>query len=532
MFDSRLRAILDLSVPRARLDAGRHEYDGTVQDLSLSGVREALRRLGGSPYADEHDEAHVSAAEQALRVRFGELELHRVNPMWHVENLELDCYDRDYAPAADRAEARRLHLSQWPDAVDAAVRSLDRMPAAVAQAVLPSARGLSAYLPAAASTRPEAADARRALDRFLAHLESAATPSSPSSQPTSRRMPPADSPTSTPTSRRVPPFDGEVLGEDGLARLLGASEAVDVDLGRLAARADAERDRLRAMLADACDRLAPDQTIAETLDRLDDDHPTAADLVERTRELVGTVLDWTRDSGLVPVDDGTCEVGTTPASQPWQVATMTSAAPYEPDAPSWFRVTPPPSDWPAGERDAWLRTYSRPQLMNIAIHEVAPGHFSHGRALRRVTGDVRRSLHSSAFSEGWAHYCEELALEQGFGDGDPAFAAAVARDGLLRVTRLACTIGLHTGEMTLDEAAHRMVTDAYVHPAMAHQRAARGLFDPTMGEYTWGKLVILDIREQAQKTWGAGFSLPRFHKALLDLGSAPLGLLPTAIERG
>src|SRR4051812_254783 len=129
--DGRLRALCDLMVPTAREEAGRHEYDGVVQDLSPDGVRRALAALGpgdARPYPDGHDEAHTLAAEEASRVAFGELALHRSNPLHHVANLDLACYDRDYAPAEDRAAARATHLTGWPDAVDAALAALDRVP--------------------------------------------------------------------------------------------------------------------------------------------------------------------------------------------------------------------------------------------------------------------------------------------------------------------------------------------------------------------------------------------------------------------
>ncbi|KWX09933.1 hypothetical protein TR74_06660, partial [Carbonactinospora thermoautotrophica] len=88
-------------VPEVREYSGLHEYDGMVQDLSPDGVRAALRRLGGDPLDDPHDEAHLSAFENALRFQFGELELHRRNPLVHLGNLDLSSYDREYAPAEE-----------------------------------------------------------------------------------------------------------------------------------------------------------------------------------------------------------------------------------------------------------------------------------------------------------------------------------------------------------------------------------------------------------------------------------------------
>lgn len=494
--DERLKAICDLSVPSARERAGRHEYDGVPQDLSPSGVRAGLAALGGPGYPDRHDEALALAAEHTLRVSFGELELHRSNPLWHIANLELTCYDREYAAEAERAEARRAHLAAWPDAVDAAVTALDRVPAPVAAAALPAARGLATGVhdPAALG----------ALDRLVAHLEDAAGNGEPTA----------------------------ALGASALTALLSATEALDVDLTDLVTRAELERKRLRQLLDESCRRIDPDAPSERTVRALLADRPTPDQLLGETAALVAEVIAWTAEQGLVPYDDGECLVGPTPPSQPWQVAAMVPAAPGEPDTPSRFYVTLPGPEWPEQDREQWLSLYARSFLPVIAVHEVAPGHFSHGRALRRVASPVRRTWLSDAFTEGWAHYTEELALEQGFRSADPGFPVAVARDGLLRITRLICLIGLHGGDLSVADATRRFTEDAFLEGRTATRAVHRLLLDPLCGGYAWGKLAIRDLRDQARERWGAGFSLRRFHTALFDLGAPPLGLLDTALERG
>jgi hypothetical protein len=134
----RLRAVWDMSVTEIREYCGRHEYDGRIQNLSPAGVRAGLSRLaetaGDGRLDDDHDEAHLAVFERATQVRFGDLELHRSNPYFHIGNMDLACYDREYAPRADRERARAAHLAAWPEAVDAAIASLDRVPAPVGQA--------------------------------------------------------------------------------------------------------------------------------------------------------------------------------------------------------------------------------------------------------------------------------------------------------------------------------------------------------------------------------------------------------------
>jgi len=496
--DKRLRALADLDVAEAREGNGRHEYDGIAQDLSPDAIRRGLDALGNGPvYDDPHDEAHVAAFERRARVTFGELELHRRNPVMHVGNLDLACYDRDYAPAAERAAAKASHLAAWPDAIDATIAALDAVPAPIAEASLGAAAGLAAGLDPDEHPAALAAHAR-----LVGHLENAAATSDVPVQ----------------------------LGADGLTALLSGAEALDVDLSALADAGEAEVTRLAALLDDACARIAPGQPTPVTVAQLLADHPDLDGVLAEARAVTDEVLAWSNASGLMPPTDGVCLVGPAPESRRWSMAMMDWAAPYETDAPSWYHVTPPDPGWPATEQAEWLSVFNRSSLPAITVHEVAPGHFTHSRALRRLDSDVRRMLLSDAFVEGWAHYVEELALEEGFRAGDPRFAAGVALEALIRAVRLLCAIGLHTGALTVAEATQRFTDQAFLSGAAAASEARRGTFDPTYGRYTWGKLVIRDLRQRARAV--PGYTARGFHDALLALGAPPLGLIGSALVLG
>jgi hypothetical protein len=499
--NQRLRALCDLSMGSAREYVGRHEYDGRIEDLSPEGVRAGLARLGGPPLDDAHDEAHLAAFERLARLELGELELHRVNPLYHVAALDVSSYDREYAPAAERAEARRRHLAAWPEAVDAALEALDRVPAPVAVSLLGAAKGLTADVDLDGAD-PVVERALAAHGRLLAHLEAAATDGPPDA----------------------------ALGRGPLERLLGTGEALEVDLGRLEERADAERDRLRAVLDEACGRLAPGRPTAEVVDGLLTDHPDTGGVLAEAQDMTAESIAFTLDHDLVPGLDGECLVAPAPPSRRWALAMMSWAAPYEPDTASRYYISPPDPAWPDAEQDDWLKVFSRTTLPAITVHEVAPGHFAHGRRLRQLGSDVRRTLHSPAFVEGWAHYGEEVCLEEGFRADDPRFAAGIALEALQRVTRLAVSIGTHAGTMSVEDGAARFEADAFCYGPAARAEAARATFDPTYGRYTWGRLEILRLRDQARAAWGAGFTLSRFHDALLRLGSPPLGLMPAALD--
>jgi hypothetical protein len=504
----RVRAWCDLNVAEVREAAGRHEYDGTIQDLSPEGVRAGLAalaaaRTAAAPLADPYDEAHLAAFEASAEVVYGDLQLHRGNPLFHLGEMDVACYDRDYAPEPVREAARTAHLGRWPQAADHAIAALDRLSSPVASSLVGAVRGLAAGIPP--GTEPALREAALAAHaRLTGHVEQAAATGAPDA----------------------------ALGSAALTSLLSSAEATTVDLGRLAEEADGERDRLRARLAEDCARIDATRPALDVARELVRDHPDGAGVIEAARTWTQRAIDFTRDHDLVPDSDGQCLVGLAPESRRWAMAMMSWNAPGEPEGPSWFHITPPDPSWPERETEEWLEVFSDTTLPGITVHEVAPGHFSHGRALRRAAGEVRATLQSSAFIEGWAHYAEELCVEEDFGAGDPRFAIGVWLEALVRVSRLACAIGVHTAGMTVPEAARRFEADTHLSGPAALSEAARATFDPTYGRYTWGKLEILKLRERARKEWGAGFTLRRFHTAMMSLGSPPLGLLGTAVERG
>jgi uncharacterized protein (DUF885 family) len=320
------------------------------------------------------------------------------------------------------------------------------------------------------------------------------------------------------------------LGAPALARLLGPAESMPVDLGRLEERADSERDRLRARLNEACERLSPGVTPSQLVRELLRDHPGEQGIYAAARETIDEATAFVIDNDLLPPPGGACEVGPAPPSRRWAAAMMYWTGPFEDDAPARYYVSPPDESWDEEAKHEWLAVFSATMGPAVTVHEVTPGHFAHGRMLRQlVRGDVRRSLFSEAFVEGWACYAGELMVEQGFRADDPRFAIGVYLDALVGVTGLAAALGIHQGTMTVDDATARFEADAFLLGPAARSEATRATYDPTYGRYTWGKLEIMSLRDQALAAWGTKFSLRRFHEALLTLGAPPLGTMGDAL---
>jgi hypothetical protein len=502
MPDRRLKAVWDVNVPVIRELAGVHDYDGVVMDLSPSGRKAALARLGpcspGERLADRHDESHLRAVEQAARAE-AEAEILQWNPLPHIQNLDLSCYDREYAPEPQRRRAREAHLAQWPAAVDASLESLQAVPAPVASALAGAVSGLAAGING--TTGAETA-ALAAHGRLLGRIHEAAASGNPDAS----------------------------LGAAALARLLGHAESMPADLGRLEERADRERDRLRTRLNEACQRLSPGVPPARLVPELLRDHPGEEDIYDAARQMIQEATAFVIGNDLLPPPGGACQVGPAPPSRRWAAAMMYWTGPFEDDSPARYYLSPPEESWDEQARHEWLAVFSATMGPAVTVHEVTPGHFAHGRMLRQlVLGDVRRSLFSEAFTEGWACYAEELMVEQGFRADDPRFAIGVYLNALTGVTGLAAVLGIHQGTMTVEEATDRFEADAFLPGPAAKSEAIRAAYDPACGRYTWGKLEIISLREQARAAWGTTFSLRRFHEALLTLGAPPLGTMGDAL---
>lgn len=504
MPDRRLKAVWDVKVPVIRELAGVHEYDGVVMDLSPGGRKAALGRLGPSSpderLADRHDEGHLSAAEQAAHTE-AEAEILQWNPLPHIENLDTSCYDREYAPQPQRRRAREAHLAQWPEAVDASLESLRAVPAPVAGALVQAVRGLAEGINGTTDIEVAALEAH---GRLLRRIQDAAASGNPDAS----------------------------VGAAALGRLLGHAESMPIHLGRLEERADQERDRLRTRLKEACERLSPGATPSRLVPELLRDHPGEAGIHAAARETIDQATAFVIDNQLLPPPGGACEVGPAPPSRRWAAAMMYWTGPFEDDAPARYYVSPPDESWDEQAKHDWLAVFSATMGPAVTVHEVTPGHFAHGRMLRQlVRGDVRRSLFSEAFVEGWAHYAEELMVDQGFRADDPRFAIGVYLNALVGVTGLACALGIHQKTMTVDDATARFEADAFLLGPAARSEATRATYDPTYGRYTWGKLEIMSLRDQAQAAWGTTFSLRGFHEALLALGAPPLGTMGDALLR-
>jgi uncharacterized protein (DUF885 family) len=186
-------------------------------------------------------------------------------------------------------------------------------------------------------------------------------------------------------------------------------------------------------------------------------------------------------------------------------------------------------DWDAKHKEEHLRLYNRYVVALIDIHEAYPGHYLQFLYAPRFPTKTRKLVHSGSNSEGWAHYAEQMMVDQGFGGGDPKIRMAQLQEALLRDCRYVVGVKLHTKGMTVEEGTKVFVEKAFQEPANAFEEARRGAFNPTYLYYTLGKLEIQQLRDEYLAKRGG--DLKGFHDAFVVQGALPIPLVRRILLR-
>jgi uncharacterized protein (DUF885 family) len=209
---------------------------------------------------------------------------------------------------------------------------------------------------------------------------------------------------------------------------------------------------------------------------------------------------------------------------------MDTPGPFEKVATeAYFYMTLPDPSWPKSEQDDFMSQWYKSSISNVSVHEVWPGHYVQFLYAKDYPSDVRKVFGAASNFEGWAHYCEQMMLDEGLHADDPHYRLAQVQDALLRDVRFIVGIKLHTQGMTVEQAQDMFVKDAYQPKPVAESEAKRGTSDATYGYYTMGKLMILKLRDDYKAKMGDAYSLKDFHDAFIKLGPLPLPLIRKAM---
>lgn len=329
------------------------------------------------------------------------------------------------------------------------------------------------------------------------------------------------------------------IGPENYRKMLRYNELLEADPDSILAMGMQQIAKEKAEFAEAAHIIDPAKSSAEVFSTLQAEHPTANGLIDATRRQCESIRQFLLDKQVITVpSEVRATVTKTPEYMVGATAAMNTPGPFEKPAASeaYYYVTPPKKDWTPKQSDEWLRQFNRYATEIVSIHEAYPGHYVQFLHLNASKASrIRKIFASYAFVEGWAHYTEQMMIEQGFGNRDKKTAAkykmAQLSESLLRYCRLVSSIQEHTHGWTVKQSTQFFMDNCFYGEKPAFEEARRGTFDPGYLSYSLGKLQILALREELKKKQGDQFNLKNFHDALLAQGMPPISVLRSVLLR-
>jgi uncharacterized protein (DUF885 family) len=317
--------------------------------------------------------------------------------------------------------------------------------------------------------------------------------------------------------------DSFALGPSLFSKMLDVCEHVDLPLAELETIGKQDLERNLAALKEACAQYAPGKSVKDCIMMEEMDKPAGDLLVaaqKQLTELKGFVV--SQQIASIPGTEDV-HVRESPPYMRWNSASINIPGPFEQNLPSMYYITLPDPSWSPKARLDYMP--GKATLLFTSVHEVWPGHFLQSLHARESPSTAEKIFGSYAFVEGWAHYTEEMMWDEGLHKGDPEAHIGQLKEALLRDVRYLSALGLHTGGMTVRQSEHMFREDAFQDSMNAHQQALRGTFDPGYLNYTLGKLMIRQLRDDWCATRGGRKAWGQFHDVFLSYGAPPVPLV-------
>jgi uncharacterized protein (DUF885 family) len=322
------------------------------------------------------------------------------------------------------------------------------------------------------------------------------------------------------------------IGAENYRKKLLYDEMVDIPLDKLLQIGYANLRQNQEAFRETAKKIDPGKTPQQILDAAEKDHPAADKLLDAFRNTLGGLRTYITAHRIVTIPSPVMPIveETPPFMRALTTASMDTPGAYEKVAKeAFFNVTLPEKDWTPSHIQEHLEMFNRGVITSTSIHETYPGHYVQFLWVQSAPSKVRKLLGANSNAEGWAHYCEQMMIDEGYGGGDLKLRLGQLQDALLRNARYIVGIQMHTGQMTFDQAVGFFVKEGMQTHSTAEVESKRGTSDPTYLYYTLGKLEILKLREDYKKMRGASFSLQEFHDTFLKQGFPPIKVVRRAM---
>lgn len=326
------------------------------------------------------------------------------------------------------------------------------------------------------------------------------------------------------------------IGKENFVKKLQYDEMVSIPLDRLIALDKANMQANQKEFARIAQEVFPKMSLENVLQTIKQDHPAPDQLLNTFRATFDHLIEFIKTKQIItiPSDIRPIMEETPPFMRAITFASMDTPGPFESKAKeAYFNVTLPDSNWPQEKIKDFMSEFNYPNISSIAVHEAYPGHYVQFLLIHDVHDRIRKILSAATNFEGWAHYCEQMMLDEGFRGKDDRqtnmLRLGQLLNALLRNARFIVGIEMHTGQMTFEQAVAFFVKEGYLSQGAAIVETKRGTMDPTYLYYTLGKLQILKLRADLQKKEGKSFNLKQFHDAFMRQGSPPIKIVRKAL---
>ncbi|PHX95727.1 MAG: DUF885 domain-containing protein [Pedosphaera sp.] len=277
------------------------------------------------------------------------------------------------------------------------------------------------------------------------------------------------------------------------------------------------------------------ETVAKVIAAVSKEHSKPEELLADARAQVDSIKKFIREKNILRLPEpDRCQIIAMPEFQRGNSLAYLNAAPaLDPEAPSFYAISPPAKDWTVQRTKSLLEEYNRHMLQILTIHEAYPGHYVQLEYSSRAPSLLRRVLGSGVMIEGWAVYTEQMMLDQGYGAGPDELQLRLNQ--LKFYLRAVCNSildhKLHCANMSDDDAIRLMVEGAFQSQEEASLKLVRAKQTSTqLSTYFVGRMAHVRMREQMQRELGDKFNLARYHEAVLSQGSVPMKYLPELVR--
>jgi uncharacterized protein (DUF885 family) len=213
--------------------------------------------------------------------------------------------------------------------------------------------------------------------------------------------------------------DHFALGAERYAKLLEYGEMVALSPERLLEMGMQELQRKQQVFQEAAKQIDPRKPAIEVFKAIQKDHPTAESLIPDTAKDLESIRQFVLDHRLITIPSQVrARVAETPQfMRATSFASMDTPGPFEKKATeAFYYVTPVETNWPAPQKEEWLTAFNYYTTDIVSIHEAYPGHYVQFLCLNASPATRLEKIFTSyAFTEGWAHYAEQMLVDEGFG---------------------------------------------------------------------------------------------------------------------